>query len=130
MDYFSRMAEIEGHLYEKWKEMTLNESLPPLERSKFGVYEYPLSDKFTKYWAAMQESNMSHTLEEAVGRVRKSTLGGGYAFVGDASDIYYLEATNCDFKILGKEFSQKPYALAVQKGSPLKDQLDAAYDIF
>ena len=29
-------------------------------------------------------------------------------------------------KMVGEEFSKKPYALAVQQGSPLKDQLNDA----
>ena len=46
-----------------------------------------------------------------------------YAFVGDATDIKYAEMINCDLQMVGKEFSSKPYALAVQQGSPLKDIL-------
>ena len=32
--------------------------------------------------------------------------------------------TECDLQLVGAEFNKKPYALAVQKGSPLKDQLN------
>ena len=39
----------------------------------------------------------------------------------------YQVMTNCDFQLVGEEFSRKPYALAVQQGSPLKDQLNDAY---
>ena len=39
----------------------------------------------------------------------------------------YLDMTNCDLHMVGYEFSMKPYALAVQKGSYLKQQLDDAY---
>ena len=35
--------------------------------------------------------------------------------------------TQCDLQMVGDEFSRKPYALAVQQGSPLKDQLNDAY---
>ena len=35
--------------------------------------------------------------------------------------------TECDLQMVGDEFSRKPYALAVQQGSPLKDQLNDAY---
>jgi hypothetical protein len=34
--------------------------------------------------------------------------------------------TNCDLEIIGGEFSRKPYAIATQKGSPVKDQLNIA----
>ena len=45
---------------------------------------------------------------------------------GDATDIRYQTLTNCDLQMVGEEFSRKPYALAVQQGSPLKDQLNDA----
>ena len=38
----------------------------------------------------------------------------------------YLSMTQCDLQMVGDEFSRKPYALAVQQGSPLKDQLNDA----
>ncbi|ROT67735.1 ionotropic glutamate receptor 25a [Penaeus vannamei] len=44
----------------------------------------------------------------------------------DATDIRYLVLTNCDLQMVGEEFSRKPYAIAVQQGSPLKDQFNDA----
>lgn len=126
MEYFYRMSEIEERFYEIWKDMTLNDSLSPLERSKLAVWDYPVSDKFTKIWQSMQEAGLPNSNEEAVERVRASTSSNGFAFIGDATDIYYLEATSCDLKVVGNEFSRKPYAIAVQKGSPLKHQIDSA----
>ena len=35
--------------------------------------------------------------------------------------------TRCDVQMMGDEFSRKPYALAVQQGSPLKDKLNDVY---
>lgn len=52
--YFYRMSQIEGRFYEIWKEMSLNDSLSPVERSKLAVWDYPVSDKYTKIWQAMQ----------------------------------------------------------------------------
>ena len=34
--------------------------------------------------------------------------------------------TNCDLYKVGEEFSPKPYAVAMPKGSPLKKQIDEA----
>ena len=45
---------------------------------------------------------------------------------GDATDIRYQQLISCDVHMVGEEFSRKPYALAVQQGSPLKDQLNDA----
>lgn len=50
--------------------MSLNDSLSPVERSKLAVWDYPVSDKYTKMWQAMQEAGLPNSLEEAVERVR------------------------------------------------------------
>ena len=47
-----------------------------------------------------------------------------FIYIGDATDIRYAVLTNCDLQQVGEEFSRKPYALAVQQGSPLKDILN------
>lgn len=126
MEYFQRMSEIEERFYEIWKDMTLNDSLTTYERSQLAVWDYPVSDKFTKIWQSILEAGMPNSLDEAVARVRKSTSASGFALFGDATDIYYLEATNCDLRVVGNEFSRKPYAFAVQKGSALRDTLNSA----
>jgi ionotropic glutamate receptor len=41
--------------------------------------------------------------------------------IGEATDIKYEDLINCEFQQVGEEFSRKPYAIAVQKGSPLKE---------
>ena len=35
-------------IFRIWKEMALNDSLTIFEKSKLAVWEYPVSDKFTK----------------------------------------------------------------------------------
>lgn len=106
--------------------MSLNDSLTDLERSKLAVWDYPVSDKYTKMYQTMKEAKMPKTLEEAVNRVRKVNTTNEFALIGDATDIKYLTLTNCDLKMIGEEFSRKPYAIAVQQGSPLKDQFNNA----
>lgn len=46
--------------------------------------------------------------------------------IGDATDIRYQVLVNCDLQMVGEEFSRKPYAVAVQEGSPLRDLLNDA----
>ena len=48
------------------------------------------------------------------------------AILGDATEIRYAELTNCKLQQVGTEFSRKPYAIAVQTGSALKDQISSA----
>nr|AVH87315.1 ionotropic receptor 27 [Holotrichia parallela] len=127
MTYFERMANIEAKFYDIWKDMSLNDSLSDVERAQLAVWDYPVSDKYTKMWQAMKEAGLPNTLDEAVERVRSSRSSSeGFAFLGDATDIRYLELSNCDLQMVGEEFSRKPYAIAVQQGSPLKDQFNTA----
>ncbi|XP_044756675.1 ionotropic receptor 25a-like [Coccinella septempunctata] len=125
--YFMRMKNIEKRFYEIWKDMSLNSSMSNIERAKLAVWDYPVSQKYSKMWIAMKQAGFPKSLEEAVARVKKSPSSTeGFAYLGDATDIKYLEMTTCDLKPVGEEFSRKPYALAVQEKSPLKDQMNTA----
>ncbi|XP_043269218.1 ionotropic receptor 25a [Venturia canescens] len=124
--YFERMANIERRFYDIWKDMSLNDSLSDVERSKLAVWDYPVSDKYTKMFQAMKEAKFPANLSEALDRVQRKTVSTEFAFIGDATDIRYLYLTECNYVIVGEEFSRKPYAIAVQQGSPLKDQLNNA----
>ncbi|XP_069687672.1 ionotropic receptor 25a isoform X2 [Periplaneta americana] len=125
--YFKRMADIETRFYEIWKDMSLNDSLSDVERAKLAVWDYPVSDKYTKIWQAMKEAGFPESLDDAVDKVLKSKSSSeGFAYIGDATDIRYLVLTSCDLQMVGEEFSRKPYAIATQQGSPLKDQFNNA----
>ncbi|CAG4975056.1 unnamed protein product [Parnassius apollo] len=127
MTYFERMANIEVRFYEIWKAMSLNDSLSEVERAKLAVWEYPVSDKYSKMWQAMKEAGLPNTIEEAIQRVRDSKSSSeGFAWLGDATDVRYHVLTSCDLQMVGDEFSRKPYAIALQQGSPLKDQFNNA----
>ncbi|XP_021939210.1 ionotropic receptor 25a isoform X4 [Zootermopsis nevadensis] len=128
MIYFQRMSDIENRFYEIWKDMSLNDSLSDVERAKLAVWDYPVSDKYTKIWQAMNEAKFPNTLEEAVNRVLDSKSSSeGFAYIGDATDVRYLVLTSCNLQMVGEEFSRKPYAIATQQGSPLKDQFNNAF---
>lgn len=122
--YFQRMAKIEKEFFKTWKDISMNDSLNIYERSELAVWEYPLSTKYTKIWDMMNSTNFPVNLEEARQWVQNSTPSSGYAFIGDATDVKYLSMTNCDLEKIGEEFSKRPYGVAVQQGSPLKDELD------
>lgn len=107
--------------------MSLNDSLKEVERAKLAVWDYPVSDKYSKMWQAMEEAVLPNTIEEAIQRVRDSKSSSeGFAWLGDATDVKYHVMTSCDLQSVGDEFSRKPYAIAVQQGSPLKDQFNNA----
>lgn len=63
--------------------MSLNDSLNEVERAKLAVWDYPVSDKYTKMWQAMKEARLPSTMEEALKRVRDSkTSSDGFAYLG------------------------------------------------
>ncbi|XP_076279785.1 ionotropic receptor 25a [Lasioglossum baleicum] len=124
--YFKRMAAIEWKFYEIWREMSLNDSLSDVERADLAVWDYPVSDKYTKMLQAMEEAGFPASTEEALQRVRRQNSNNEFAYIEDSTTIKYLTMTNCDLIQVGEDFSRKPYAIAVQQGSPLKDQFNNA----
>jgi len=65
--------------------MSLNDSLSEVERAKLAVWDYPVSDKYTKMWQAMKEARLPTTLEEAIERVKNSKSSSeGFAYLGKA----------------------------------------------
>ncbi|CAN7937960.1 unnamed protein product, partial [Ixodes hexagonus] len=127
MTYFERMAFIEEKFYDIWKNMSLDDTLSDEERAKLAVWDYPVSDKYTKIWWTMKEAMMPEEFDEGVRRVKASKGSQeGFAFIADSTQVKYATMTNCDLVSVGSEFSRKPLALAVQQNSPLKDQLSSA----
>ncbi|XP_060066493.1 LOW QUALITY PROTEIN: ionotropic receptor 25a-like [Ylistrum balloti] len=122
MVYFKRMAEIEERFYSIWKQMSLNDSLDAVERAKLAVWDYPVSNKYTKLWETMKGHGFSDTLEGSIDQV----MTGEYAYIGDAAENKYQTLTNCEVEAVGEEFSRKPFAFAVQDGSPLRSEISNA----
>ncbi|XP_034948541.1 ionotropic receptor 25a-like [Chelonus insularis] len=125
--YFERMSAIEKRFYKIWKDMAIDSKEP--EKFKYAVWDYPLSNKYTKMFEAMKVAGFPKSKEEALKRVRRQIPEKDkteFAFIGDATEIKYLAMTTCDLLMVGDEFSRKPYAIAVQEGSPLKDQINNA----
>ena len=76
----------------------------------------------------MQRAGYVHSIDEAVARVKAAPDDTeGFSFVGDATIIRYQTLADCDLKMVGKEIAPNPYAIALQKGSPLKDAFNDAY---
>lgn len=67
-----------------WKDMSLNDSMNDYERSQLAVWDYPVSDKFTKMWQAMQENSPPKAFDDAIKRVRgkDGKTNDGFAFLG------------------------------------------------
>lgn len=63
--------------------MSLDDSLNETERAKLAVWDYPVSDKYTKIWWTMKETGMPKTFEEGINKVLNSQGSqDGFAFIG------------------------------------------------
>ena len=68
--------------------MSLNDSMTEVERSKLAVWDYPVSDRYTKIWQSMQDAGLPKTFDEALARVRASESDSdGFAFLGPSIPI-------------------------------------------
>ena len=81
--------------------MSLNDSLKDDERAKLAVWDYPVSDKYTKIWAQIQEADPPKTWDEGVKKVKDSQKPNeGFAFIGN-----YLITNSLKFKSKTKLFT-------------------------
>ena len=80
--------------------MSLDDSLTIYERSKLAVWDYPVSDTYTKMWQAMKEAGLPSSFEEGVERVRASPSSSeGYAFLGNFAK---MEPSKLNFFVVKK----------------------------
>lgn len=83
-----------------------------------------MTDYYTKVLHAIEEYGFVPNKEAAIRRVLEEDGNDPFAWIGDAVEIKWLTWTDCRFRQLTEEFSRKPYAIAVQQGSPLKDEFN------
>jgi ionotropic glutamate receptor len=122
MEYFVNMAGAEEELYNKWKELTLNSSGNP---SKYRVWDYPIREQYTHILRVIEETVPVKQVEEGLKRVLANE-NGEFAFIHDAARIRYEVYNNCNLTEVGEPFAEQPYALAVQQGSHLQEELSRA----
>lgn len=46
-----------------------------------------------------------------------------FAFIHDSSEIKYEVTKNCNLTEVGEVFAERPYAIAVQQGSHLQEEI-------
>ncbi|CAG7815474.1 unnamed protein product [Allacma fusca] len=129
--YFDRMANVEQIFYEYWRDLSLDDSLSDFNRSQLAVWTYPVSDKYTKLWQSMVTNRPPHTYRDGVTRalyVNKENPSLIFALIGEETDMKYLTMVHCTLQTVGSGFSKRAYAIAVQKGSPLKDAFNRVLD--
>lgn len=66
--------------------MSLNDSLSDEERAKLAVWDYPVSDKYTKIWSQILEAKMPQSLAEGIRRVKnEDNSNEQFAFISKLS---------------------------------------------
>ena len=68
-----------------WKDMSLDDKITEKERAMLAVWDYPVSDKFTRIWMAMS-GNMPMSWDEALDKVLASSMDDdseNFALLGD-----------------------------------------------
>lgn len=68
--------------------MSLDNTISEYERSKLAVWDYPVSDKYTKIWSNMKDTGLPENMDESLAKVRDSpTQSEGFALIADATDV-------------------------------------------
>ena len=67
--------------------MSLDNTISEYDRAKLAVWDYPVSDKYTKMWQNMKNTGLYKNMTDALKMVRKSpTKKQGNALIVDATD--------------------------------------------
>eukprot|EP00095_Tigriopus_kingsejongensis_P001705 maker-scaffold802_size95064-snap-gene-0.16 protein:Tk01705 transcript:maker-scaffold802_size95064-snap-gene-0.16-mRNA-1 annotation:"olfactory ionotropic receptor ir8a" len=113
------MAGAEAELYRVWKELTLSSEA---DQSKYRVWDYPIKEQYTHILKTIEGSGLVESAESGFEKVL-ADVDGNFAFIHDASQIKYEYYNNCNFTEVGEPFAEQPYAVAVQQGSHLQEEI-------
>ena len=64
-----------------WKDMSLDDKITEKQRAMLAVWDYPVSDKWTRIWQEVLNLGAPETLENAVEDVRSEEKP--FAFLGE-----------------------------------------------
>ncbi|XP_055688085.1 glutamate receptor 3 isoform X2 [Lutzomyia longipalpis] len=117
--YFINMKFAEDTLYRVWKEITLNSTS---DQSQYRVWDYPIKEQYGNILMAINGTGPVANSEEGFRQVNEH-INADFAFIHDSSEIKYEISRSCNLTEVGEEFGKQPYAIAVQQGSHLQDQL-------
>lgn len=102
-----------------WKELTLNAST---DETQYRVWDYPIREQYGHILIAINDSMPVVNGSEGFKKVNER-LDADFAFIHDSSEIKYEISRNCNLTEVGDVFAEKPYAVAIQQGSLLSDEI-------
>ncbi|KAL6267005.1 hypothetical protein P5V15_000085 [Pogonomyrmex californicus] len=117
--YFINMKNAEDKLYTVWKEITLNSTSDQIE---YRVWDYPIKEQYGHILQAITQVGPVKTTEDGFKKVIESE-NAEFAFIHDSSEIKYEVTKNCNLTEVGDVFAEQPYAIAVQQGSHLQEEI-------
>ena len=63
-----------------WKDMSLDDKITEWDRAKLAVWDYPVSDKYTRIYQDMLNGGMPMSMEEALEKMEEGEQDGGQKF--------------------------------------------------
>ncbi|XP_043275122.1 glutamate receptor ionotropic, NMDA 2A-like isoform X2 [Venturia canescens] len=117
--YFTNMKNAEDKLYNVWKEITLNSTSDQIE---YRVWDYPIKEQYGHILLAISQVGPVKTAEEGFRKVLESD-DAEFAFIHDSAEIKYQVTRDCNLTEVGEVFAEQPYAIAVQQGSHLQEEI-------
>ncbi|CAH1407823.1 unnamed protein product [Nezara viridula] len=118
-NYFRNMKFAEETLYKYWKEITLNSSS---DQSQFRVWDYPIKEQYGHILNAIEKAGPVENLQEGLRKVIESEQAE-FALIHDLLELKYHVFKNCNLTLIGEPFAEQPYAVAVQQGSHLNEEI-------
>nr|XP_037875977.1 ionotropic receptor 25a isoform X3 [Bombyx mori] len=120
--YFINMKFAEDTLYRVWKEITLNATS---DQAQYRVWDYPIREQYGHILLAINASGPVADAETGFKQVNDHT-DADFAFIHDSAEIKYEVTRNCNLTEVGELFAEQPYAIAVQQGSRLQEDISRA----
>ncbi|XP_066907867.1 ionotropic receptor 25a [Halyomorpha halys] len=118
-NYFRNMKFAEETLYKYWKEITLNSSS---DQSQFRVWDYPIKEQYGHILNAIEKAGPVANIQEGLRKVIESEQAE-FALIHDLLELKYHVFKNCNLTLIGEPFAEQPYAVAVQQGSHLNEEI-------
>lgn len=118
-EYFKNMKHAEDILYKMWKEVTLNVSSYD---TQYRVWDYPIKEQYGHILQALEKAGPVTDAETGFRMVNEHE-SGWFALIHDAAEVRYAVTRNCNLTEVGEPFAEQPYAVAVQQGSQLNEEI-------
>jgi hypothetical protein len=83
----------------------------------FAVWDYPLTDLFTRLYNAMQSSGWVKSAEAGIERILQSSENTPFGMIIDYAQGKYIESGKCELNMIGKILARRSFAFGFSKGS-------------